>query len=76
MGRRFNFQKTINGGLTNVAARAGARYLGNQWGPPVGAAAVGFMTGDETSQWMAGYLLGNQVPLGSFGAAPPSGGFF
>lgn len=77
VGRRFNFRKVMAGGATNVGARVGAQYLGAQWGPAAGAMAAGVLLNDDTSQWMAGYLLGNQVPLpAQMGGSGPQGGFF
>lgn len=76
VGKRFNFRKVGAGAMTNVAMRVGSKYLGQQWGPPAGAMLTGILMDDDTSQWMAGFLLGNQVPTGDFGAQAPQGGYF
>lgn len=78
VGRRFNFKKVMAGGATNVGVRVGAQYLGQQWGPAVGAMAAGVILNDDTSQWMAGYLLGGQIPLPANmgGESTPAGGFW
>jgi hypothetical protein len=75
MGRRFNFRKVGAGAAANIGARVGAQYLGPSWGPAAGMMAAGVLLQDETAQFMAGMALGSNVPLGSFGASQPSGGY-
>lgn len=67
---RGGFNSVLAGGAANVGARVGAKYLGPQWGPAAGMATAAYLMNDDTGMWMAGFVLGNQVPLGNFGNAP------
>lgn len=67
---RGGFNAALAGGASNVGARVGAKFIGGQWGPPVGMATAAYLMNDDTGMWMAGFMAGNAIPLGPIGNAP------
>ncbi len=66
-----------SGALAGVAAGVGANFIGPQWGPAAGLAAVGAFRHDPTLKVLAGVAIGTKLaamlPGGLAGSVGPGG---